>query len=183
MFKSHKLIIIIIVAVLVVSATVATTVALLIAYSGPLENVFTIGNIKISLTETTGSTYQLIPGKVIEKDPTVRVEPHSEDCWLFVKVTKSKDFDNYIITEMADGWTHLGGFEGVYYRSVYMSGSGDVYSVLKNNSMTVVDSLTEEKMTAIEEVPSISFKAYAVQSHGIDTASEAWIEILKEDAG
>ena len=110
----------------------------------------------------------------------MKVAGGSEDCWLFVKVTVSDRFGDYIDYEIADGWTHLGGFDGVYYRRVIRSAGGDVFSILRDDRMTVTDTLTEEKMTAITTVPTITFSAYAVQMHSIDTAGEAWIEILKE---
>lgn len=178
--KLKKSIVLISLVTALVCIATATTTALLISNSGPVENVFTIGDIRLTLTETTGDTYRLIPGTVIEKDPTVRVEGGSEDCWLFIKITKTKSFDDYIISEIEDGWTHLGGFDGVYYRSVTRSEGGNTFGILKNNSMTVVDTLTEEKMTAIDGTPMITFKAYAVQRHSIEDANDAWHEILKE---
>ena len=178
--KAKKIVLIIALALSVATFAVATTTAYLISLAGPVDNVFTIGNIDLTLTETTGESYQLIPGKIIKKDPTVRVAGGSEDCWLFVKVTKTSRFDDYITSEIEDGWTHLGGFDGVYYRHVTKSAGGSEFGILKDNSMTVVDTLTEEKMTAITEMPKITFKAYAVQSHSVDTANDAWHEILKE---
>ena len=178
--KTKKILSIVALVLCIAGFAITTTTAFLISRAGPVENVFTIGDIRLSLTETTGESYQLIPGKVVDKNPTVTVHGGSEDCWLFVKVTKSKDFDEYIEYEIADGWTHLGGYEGVYYRSIIRSASGDVFSILKDDRMSVVDTLTEEKMTAIATLPKITFEAYAVQSHSIDTASEAWVEILKE---
>lgn len=178
--KAKRIVTIIALALSIAAFTVATTTAYLISLAGPVDNAFTIGNIDLTLSETTGESYRLIPGKIINKDPTVRVAGGSEDCWLFIKVTKTSSFDDYITSVMEDGWTHLGGFDGVYYRHVTKSAGGSEFGILKNNSMTVVDTLTEEKMTAITETPKITFKAYAVQSHGIETANDAWHEILKE---
>ena len=161
-------------------ALVSTTTALLTASSGPLENTFTIGKVEISLTETTGGIYQLIPGKEITKDPIVTVAGESEDCWLFIKVSKTEYFDEYIEYEISDGWTLLGGFDGIYYREVIKSVGGAQFGILKNNVVTVKDTLTEEKMTAITPPPVMTFKAYAVQSHSIETAYDAWMLILEE---
>lgn len=181
MSLTTKKIIAIVAAVLCVAAiAVSATVALLTSLAGPVDNTFTIGNVKISLTETTGASYDLIPGSVIAKDPKVTVEGGSEDCWLFIKVSKTEYFDDYLEYAIADGWTHLGGYDGVYYRSVVKSASGNEYYILKDNAITVSSGLTEEKMSALTAAPKITFNAYAVQRHSIDEPNEAWYEILKE---
>lgn len=169
-----------IVIVVVILALAGVTTALLTASSGPLENTFTIGEVEIALTETTGADYQLIPGKEIAKNPKVTVAGESEDCWLFIKVSKTQYFDDYIEYTIDDGWTRLGGFDGVYYREVIESVGGTTVGILKNNVVTVKDNLTEEKMSAITAPPVMTFKAYAVQSHSIGTAYDAWMLILEE---
>lgn len=165
---------------LIASICVGTTVALLTAVSGPVENVFTIGNIDLELAETTGNSYKMIPGHSIKKDPTVTVKTGSEDCWLFIKIDKTEGFDNYFSYQLEDGWTHLGGFDGVYYRSVVNVKTNVSFNILKDNSITVRDDLTEEKMSAITSQPQIVFAAYAVQSYTVETAAEAWIIALGE---
>ena len=162
---------------------VGTTTAYLTSVSGLVENTFTYGDIQLELTETTGASYQLIPGHTIKKDPRVRVVGGSEDCWLFVQITESSGFDDYLSYEIADGWTHLGGYEGVYYRSIVDARTDLNFSILKDDSITVKDNLTEEKMSAITSPPTVSFKAYAIQSHAVDTAAEAWLFILAEGEG
>ena len=104
-FKENKRIMIIICATtLIASICAGTTVALLTAVSGPVENVFTIGNIDLELAETTGNSYKMIPGHSIKKDPTVTVKTGSEDCWLFIKIDKTEGFDNYFSYQLEDGW-------------------------------------------------------------------------------
>ena len=180
--KKRKLKIALIALLCTVLFYIGTTVAYLFSVAGPVENVFTIGDIKLSLTETTGESYQLIPGKVISKNPKVTVEGGSEDCWLFIKVTKTEYFDDYIESEIEPGWTRLGGYDGVYYRNVVKSAGGSDFHILKNDSITVKDNLTEEKMSGITALPKITFKAYAIPSHSIETAVDAWKQILKEGA-
>jgi hypothetical protein len=82
---------------------------------------------------------------------------------------------------MEEGWTLLGGFEGVYYREVVASPVSSEFKVLKNDAVTVRDNLTEERMSGITTPPAIDFTAYAVQSYGVDTAREAWNLILQEN--
>ena len=77
--------------VLVIGCAVGGTVAWLTAQTGPVVNTFTYGDIDITLGETTGNNYKIIPGVDIEKDPKVTVKKGSEACWLFVKVKKEGD--------------------------------------------------------------------------------------------
>ena len=71
---------------LCVGLGVAGTLAWLTDKTESVTNTFTTSNINITLTETTGSNYQMIPGFTITKDPKVTVSAGSEDCYLFVKL-------------------------------------------------------------------------------------------------
>ena len=157
-----------------IAACVGATLALLIAVAGPVENTFTIGNVQLALAETTGESYQLIPGYTVKKDPKVTVLAGSDPCWLFVKITKSSDFDEYLTFETAQGWTHLGGYDGVYYRSVEKASIDLEYDVLKDNAIVVKDILTAEKMSNLTAPPTLSIRAFAVQSYSVETALDAW---------
>ena len=118
------------------------TLAWLTDSTDPIVNVFTYGDINIELNETKGTydsasnswLFHMTPGKIIEKDPTVKVKADSEDCWLFVKIdvseVASSPLADYIEYGMAEGWTALTGVEGVYYRKVDRSASDVSYSVL-----------------------------------------------------
>ena len=175
-----KTVIIAAVSILALAVCVGATFALLSDIAGPVQNSFTYGDISISLTETTGDVYQLIPGKRITKDPKITVLSDSENCWLFVKITKSEDFDDYLTYSLEDGWTHLGGYDGVYYRSADRIPINTEFGVLKDNLITVKDNLTAEIMSGITEAPTIAFKAYAIQSYSIETALDAWKLVLEE---
>ena len=177
-----RLIAVILLIALAAVVTVGATYALLTSFAGPVENDFTIGKVEISLTETTGTDYQLIPGKVIEKDTTVTVKGGSEDCWLYVVVSENATFHEYLSYSMDDGWLPLHGYAGVYYRSVVKSASDTPYRVIKDNAVKVSDTLTEEKMSEIQSTPTLTFKAYAVQSHSVETVIDGWL-LLNEEVG
>lgn len=102
-------------AVLLVVASVLTTLSYL-TDTKEVKNVFTVGNVKITLDEAkvntsgeplkkaadtsedvpaesvaaayrvTANEYKLQPGKTYTKDPTIRVDQNSEPCFLFVKI-------------------------------------------------------------------------------------------------
>lgn len=164
--------------VLVLGCALGGTVAWLVADSGPVTNTFTYGDINITLTETTGEDYKIIPGVNIEKDPKVTVEANSEACWLFVKVDEVGTFVADKVTySVADGWTALTGQPGVYYREVGAVTADTDFYVLKDNVVKVSDTLTKEDIKDITTRPTLTFTAYAVQKDGIADAATAWSKI------
>lgn len=170
--------------VLVIGCAVGGTVAWLTAQTGPVVNTFTYGDINIDLTETN-ETYKMVPGYDIHKDPKATVLDGSEECYLFVKLDESTNFDDYMTYEMADGWTELKGVaDTVYYRVVDGTTNqiGTAYSVLKDDQVTVKGSVTKEQMNALDAEgaakPTLTITAYASQlykSAGVEfTPADAW---------
>ena len=176
-----KLIVTVLAIACVLTLGVGATLAFISAVAGPVENIFTIGDIELTLEETTGEKYQLIPGATLKKDPRVVLGSGSEDCWLFVKITKKGNPDLYLSYTVLDEWMPLFGYDGVYYRSVSDIAEDTVFGILKDDAVTVKDSITKEEMKGITENPTLTFTAYAVQSYGIDSAAAAYNAILAEE--
>ena len=104
MKNAKKIVALLLCAVLLIGASVAGTVAYL-TDTKAVENTFTVGKVKIKLDEATVDTesgkavtpasrteegnkrIRMIPGRTIDKDPTVTVLKDSEDCYVRVKVT------------------------------------------------------------------------------------------------
>lgn len=170
--------------VLVIGCVAGGTVAWLVAKTEPVVNTFTYGNINITLAETTGTNYKVIPGTVIEKDPKVTVKAGSEACYLFVKVeevgaisTITTDPVHYAIDT---GWAQLKDKDGkdvsgVYYRLVDAVDNDTAFNVLKDNKIIVSGELTKETINgyAVQQ-PTLTFTAYAVQQENIADAATAW---------
>lgn len=159
---------------------VGGTAAWLAAKSDSIASTFTFGDINITLTETDhqeGPT-KIIPGVDIPKDLRVTVQANSVDCWLFVKVEQTGTFVNGKVTYSIDnGWTEGNGSqipENVYYREVNGAADDSVFSVLKDDKITVSETLTKEEIQNIAGNPTLTFTAYAVQKEGINTAADAW---------
>lgn len=176
--------------VLLVVGIGAGTLAWLTDKTETITNTFTTSDIDIALSETTGTEYQMIPGYTLAKNPTVTVTKGSEDCYLFVKLEKSSDFDTYMTYEIADDWKWLTKDKDentitdlIYYREVEKSDSDQDFAVLKDNKVTVKESVTKELMNALSEstYPTLSITAYASQFHkNADTtftAAEAWANV------
>ena len=163
--------------ILVLCCAVGGTLAWLTDKTNSVTNTFTVGDINITLAETT-SDYKMVPGNTIEKDPKVTVKAGSEACWLFVKVVKSSNFGTFMTYEMADGWTALTGNDGVFYREVAAATTDTDFAVLKNNQVKVLDTVTKEMLTGQGfTAPTLTFTAYAVQKDNIGTAAEAWAKV------
>lgn len=184
-----KLVIAIMVLILAIGA-VGGTLAWLTAQTDTVTNTFTTSGIEIGLSESTGDSYQMVPGYTISKDPTVEVVKDSEKCYLFVKVEKSSNFDTFMNYEMAEGWTALDETAGVYYRVVDSSDADQTFAVLKGNQVTVNDTVTKDEMDTLNAegatLPTLEFTAYASQYYKNNTgktdadkafsAIEAWIK-------
>ena len=177
--------------VLLVGGVIGGTVAWLTAKTEKVENVFTTSNIGVELEEKT-TTYQMIPGWTISKDPTAKVTSGSEDCYLFIKVEetggnvtvdgKTYTFSDFIAYAIDEGWTALDAakYPGVYYKVIDGDSEKNVaYTILgdgeatyegveyawKDNEVLTVPTVTKEMMAAVtsDNQPKLSFTAYAVQ--------------------
>lgn len=170
--------------VLVVVGVAAGTLAWLTAKSDTVTNTFTTSDIRVELTETN-ETYKMIPGYDIHKDPKAKVVSGSEECFLFVKLEKSANFDDFMTYEMADGWTALTGENGVYYRKVQTADIDKPFGVLKDDKVTVKGTVTKDMMNAIDNNtaanPTLTITAYASQLYKDGTtqftAAEAWANV------
>ena len=164
--------------VLVIGCAVGGTIAWLTAQTDPVVNTFTYGDINITLGETTGSDYKIIPGVDIPKDPKVTVNKDSEACWLFVKVEEEGTFvANKVTYSIADGWTKGDGTNipaNVYYRAVDAVTNDTDFAVLKDNKIYVSEELSKSDIQSISAQPKLTFTAYAVQKDGIANAAAAW---------
>ena len=184
---SGKLVVAMLAVTLLIGCAIGGTVAWLTAKTDPVVNTFTYGNINITLAETTGNNYKIIPGVDIAKDPKVTVNKDSEACWLFVKVEEEGTFvANKVTYSIADGWTKGDGTDipaNVYYREVSATTGDTSFNVLKGNEkypngvVTVSENLTKAEVNNISTQPKLTFTAYAVQKDGIADAATAWAKV------
>ena len=174
---------------LVLVGVIGGTVAWLTDTTDAVVNTFTDSDIDITLAETE-KDFKMVPGYTISKDPKVTVEEGSEKCYLFVKLEESTNFDNFLTYEIADGWTALTeansdgiADDGVYYRTVDTADMGTAYSVLKDDQVTVLGTVTKAMMNALTEetYPTLTVTAYASQFNKnateTFTVNEAWTNI------
>ena len=169
--------------VLLVGGVIGGTVAWLTDKTESVQNTFSTSDITITLqehtydatehkltdqtTETGVTNYKMVPGWTIPKDPWVTIEANSEDCYVFIKVAETDNFDDYMTYGIdTTVWTALNGEEGVYYKTVKSADTNQEFFILSNNQVTVKDTVTKEdmeKVTSENDKPGLSFTAYAVQ--------------------
>lgn len=186
-------------AVLLVVASVMGTMAYLTSQD-TVTNTFTVGNVQITLDETkvnldgtvvTGAEagvtkankYLLMPGHKYTKDPTVHVDPVSEDSYIFVKVENGISAYEGIptiatqITSDAYGWTALPDVDNVYYKEYFKSENGAELKVF--GEFTIADDANSADGWAgiNEQTTKIIVTAYAIQKAGTGTPAEAWAKV------
>lgn len=187
--RSFRGLVLVLALALIVGVAGGATFAWLTATSDTVTNTFTYGDINITLAESTGSDYKIIPGVDIEKDPLVTVEAGSEACWLFVKVEEEGTFvANKVTYSIADGWTKGDGTKipaNVYYRAVDAVKNDTDFAVLKDNKIYVSDTLTKIDISGIPTTtpPKLSITAYAIQKDGMANAEKAWAAIPDTTTG
>ena len=182
--KTKKVVALAVAFILVVVCAVGGTLAWLKDSTETITNTFRYGKVDIELAETTGYEngdnsyeYLLSEGSDVEKDPTVTVKGNSEDSYIFVKLDKSENFDNYLSYTVDSAWTPLDGEEGVYYLTYTKNADDTDYAVLKDNKVSVNDGVTNAELEALTDLPTLNVTAYAVQAkneEGIFTVEEAW---------
>lgn len=164
--QTNRAIIVLLAMALVLGCAIGGTVAWLTDETEEVKNTFTTSDVDIDLTETTGTSYKMVPGDEITKDPKVTVKAGSEKCYVFVKVEKSETFDTFMTYDMAEGWTVLDDATGVYYQIVNASTADQNFAVLANDKVTVKDTVTKANMDALTteaDLPTLTFTAYACQ--------------------
>lgn len=187
---SGKLVVAMLAVTLLIGCAIGGTVAWLTDKTTAVVNTFTYGNINITLAETTGSNYKIIPGVDITKDPKVTVKANSEDCWLFVKV-EAENWPTFVKEDgtlkvayaIDNNWTKGDGTSipsDVYYRSVAAPNTDQVFGVLSGDKITVSDELTKAEINNLNDAaktPKLTFTAYAVQKDGIADVATAWAKV------
>ena len=159
---------------------VGTTLAYIIASTKPVVNTFETQHIEVTLNESTENDFKLIPGVTHKKDPTVTVKGETTKCWIFIKAQPSADLYMYADYQIDSGWIPLEGEANIYYREFHGAVTDTVYPILKDNTVTVHEDITEAELKLIKVNPTLKFKVYAIQRDGFDTPDDAWDAVILE---
>lgn len=151
------------------------TFAYLKGETDPITNSFRTNQVQVSLEETTGNEYNIIPGTTQRKDPKVTVN-NTVDAYVFVEITD--ETDNLVDYAIADGWMLLNGVPNVYYRFVSAAQDVKEFSVLANDEVRYSKALENHDMTdgsgSLKRDINLTFNAVAIQAEPFADAKEAY---------
>ena len=186
--KIMKSLAVVMCAVLLVAGSIAGTMAYLTSNVN-VNNTFTSGNVTITMDEApvnalgkktdgnrvTENSYKLVPGRVFDKDPIIRVDANSEECYLFVKIDNGISLveanSNTIASQMAtNGWLPVPENSGVYYYQ-YKVSAGENINTFK--TFTVDTAATNAEISGLANATVVVY-AYAVQAEGFTDVLDAW---------
>ena len=210
-------------AVLLVAASVLGTLAYLTSQD-QVTNTFSVGSVVITMdefdydkdsntednitvdeeTRDKANSYKLLPGHEYRKDPIVRVDKDSEDCYLFVivkneiaAIESDAEGDKNVAAQMAEkGWNQVGKITDDTTLYVYVGTAEDATNPLAVSANANIPVFTTFKIDGdkVVNVPegetapagkldlsdyagkTITVTAYAVQKDGFENknASEIW---------
>ncbi|MBR3786556.1 MAG: SipW-dependent-type signal peptide-containing protein [Firmicutes bacterium] len=205
---------------LIAGASIMATLAFLTDEEEAL-NVFTTGKVDIGLTEAVvntegeplkdgapvadvrdadrtkkGNAYHLIPGLTYVKDPTITVEPDSEEAFVRVLVSFNcmRELDEIFKPDGADLLKIFNGYDSQTWK--YVDAERDdaentiIYEFrykekVKNEgreavkldplfgSFTVPETMTGDQLASIKDL-KIRIKGQAIQTAVMDTEEDAW---------
>lgn len=151
------------------------TFAYLKGETDPITNSFRTNQVQVSLEETTGNEYNIIPGTTQRKDPKVTVN-NTVDAYVFVEITD--ETDNLVDYAIADGWMPLNGVPNVYYRFVSAAQDVKEFSVLANDEVRYSKALENHDMTdgsgSLKRDINLTFNAVAIQAEPFANEEEAY---------
>ncbi len=176
--------------VLLFAIVTGSTLAYMTSKTAPVTNTFTYGTVSITLdegkvgdnglfidngaTRVMANSYKVVPGNSYDKDPTVHIGDNSDSCYIFVNVengftTYEADDKDTVAEQMeANGWINMSG--NIWYKANAVT-KGTDHVVFTN--LNISDSLDNAASEAAAKT-SIVISAYAIQSEGFTSATEAY---------
>ena len=120
--------------------------------SEPLEETFnvyvTAGTVELSVSDDN-SNILLVPGTTIDlsdKAPTVNVKKGSEDCFVFVKVTKSSYITDTNTTDGKD-FVEISAIDRLWMPLTYINASGETVIIPDVYFMEIDKAVNDAKVT------------------------------------
>ena len=200
-------------AVLLVVASVLGTMAYLTS-SDTVTNTFTVGKVQIKLDEAiidsetgkakTGTdagrtdkeqSYKLVPGRVVDKDPTITVIADSEESYIRMLLTVTYDNDADEVLAKADyqswfdfdttNWSAGNIIKTIKtdktttrvyefrYNGTFAKATADTKVASLFTAITVPGTLTNEDIGKLENLKIVA-EAHAIQAEGFASADDAW---------
>lgn len=110
-----KIIALCLIVALAATAVIGGTLAYFTDTTEAMVNEFTVGNVKIDLTEPNWKgDATLMPGVVYDKDPTITVAEKSQDAYVFLKMDMNKYVSLVNLMGVDAYKNNIGGLQGEY---------------------------------------------------------------------
>ncbi len=186
---------------LIACIAISGTFAYLFFKGQTLSNTFTIGDVEVTFTETTGEgdnhEHKVVPGKDTAKDPLVTVAKGSENSYVFVEMqevctAQGKKFSDYLTYTKGEDLTELtgAGLTGhkVYYYYYTSDESNDKeIHALKDDKVTATNFDNAAKALLEGKELSLKINAGAIQDSAdfkgtaAEKALAAWNALVGKD--
>ena len=170
---------------LVAALMIGGTISYLSDSSDTVTNTFTPNTNRVTLTETTGSDYDIVPGTYDTKNPTVTA---TMTLASFIYLVVYDDSDGLVEYEIADGWVKIydvdneGNYTSGTVYCKYCEESGTVtYQVLEDDKVYYSAELTNEDMydedgELLDDL-TLSFQAYIIQAEGFIISNSSGLDL------
>lgn len=164
--------------------------------SAEVTNTFTVGNVSITLDEAkvdvngkkipddqegagrgNANSYRIVPGAVLDKDPTVWINAGSESCLVYVLIQNG--LDSAATLNINSDWVAVGGtYTGLYkYKDTVPAATAKTPLPSVFTTVTIAGATLDNAALSKLANKQIVVKAYAIQSANIEgqnTAQMAW---------
>jgi predicted ribosomally synthesized peptide with SipW-like signal peptide len=157
-----------------------------------VTNTITVGNVSIKLDEAKvdeygkaiadaprviANSYRIIPGAVLDKDPTVTVNKGSEACLVYVYI--DNQLEDYATLNISTDWVAVDTYSGLYrYEETVPAARDNAIQLTPVFTKVTIEGkgLTNEILNNLSG-KQILVKAYAIQAantEDLNTAQMAW---------
>ena len=171
--------------VLVIGCVAGGTLAWLVDSSETVTNTFSVGDINITLSETTGTSYKILPGGTSAKDPTLKIQQGSEKCWVYVLVDNTVVLNGEVVAtpniDKSD-WSvvETNGTKTLYRYKAVVDASSVEQPLPVFTTVAYADTITKDNIDTLKDT-KIVITGYAHQSENTtqavaDEAAKAWAE-------
>lgn len=171
--------------VLVIGCVAGGTLAWLVDSSETVTNTFSVGDINITLSETTGTSYKILPGGTSAKDPTLKIQQGSEKCWVYVLVDNTVVLNGEVVAtpniDKSD-WSVVktNGTKTLYRYKAVVDASFVEQPLPVFTTVAYADTITKDNIDTLKDT-KIVITGYAHQSENTtqavaDEAAKAWAE-------
>ena len=171
--------------VLVIGCVAGGTLAWLVDSSETVTNTFSVGDINITISETTGTSYKILPGGTSAKDPTLKIQQGSEKCWVYVLVDNTVVLNGEVVAtpniDKSD-WSvvETNGTKTLYRYKAVVDASSVEQPLPVFTTVAYADTITKDNIDTLKDT-KIVITGYAHQSENTtqavaDEAAKAWAE-------